>query len=400
MNGFWAKDSVDCYWLVQSSVCYECIHVTNCQGLSFSRFCENCTDGQYLVDCTNVAKSCLCIGLRNKDHHFLNVARTHEEYAELISKLQKDSLFRKQCLTDFQVLLQNIPHKANRNTGITACMGDNMLDSSHVYDSYDVFRSENSKYLYQAGRLQDSMDTTITGGNEEHARIYETLSTPGSDSIMGAVTTWDSHDIFYTLQCYNCDHIFGCIGLRNKSYCIFNQQYTKEEYEILVPKIIEYMMKTEEWGEFFPVSFSPFGYNETIAQEYFPLSKEKALKKGFSWSDYEAPFSKVEKIISASKLPESISEIPDDILNWAIECEVSGKPFRIVAQELAFYRKHHLPIPRRHPDQRHLDRMAQRNPRKLFERKCDRCKTMMLTTYAPERLERVYCEECYGKEVI
>jgi len=37
------------------------------------------------------------------------------------------------------------------------------------------------------------------------------------------------------------------------------------------------MMKTGEWGEFFPASLSPFGYNETVAQEYFPLSREEVL---------------------------------------------------------------------------------------------------------------------------
>ena len=103
---------------------------------------------------------------------------------------------------------------------------------------------------------------------------------------------------------------------------------------------------------------SPFGYNETVASEYYPLTRSEALSQGFNWSDYEAPFPKVEKIIQASLLPKDISKIPDDILNWAIECEVTKKPFRIIKQELDFYRKHSLPIPRRHPDQRHLDRMA------------------------------------------
>jgi hypothetical protein len=93
----------------------------------------------------------------------------------------------------------------------------------------------------------------------------------------------------------------------------------------------------------------------------------------FNWSTYEAPFPKVEKIIPASKLPDNISDIPDDILNRAIECEITKKPFKIIKQELEFYRKHNLLIPRRHPDQRHLDRVSLRNPRKLFDRKCDKC---------------------------
>jgi hypothetical protein len=71
------------------------------------------------------------------------------------------------------------------------------------------------------------------------------------------------------------------------------------------------------------------------------------------------------------RLPEDITKIPDDILNWALTCEISGKPFRIIRQELEFYRRHKLPIPQRHPDVRHMDRMKMRNPRKLFERLCD-----------------------------
>ena len=134
------------------------------------------------------------------------------------------------------------------------------------------------------------------------------------------------------------------------------------------------MMKTGEWGEFFPSSLSPFGYNETVAQEYYPLTKTEALTGGrFNWSDYESPFPQVEKVIPGAKIPKSITEVPDDILKWAIECEVSGRPFRIIKQELEFYRKHHLPIPHHHPDIRHEDRMKLRNARKLWERKCDKC---------------------------
>jgi hypothetical protein len=135
-----------------------------------------------------------------------------------------------------------------------------------------------------------------------------------------------------------------------------------------------------------------------LANAWFPLSKDNALKNNFNWSLYEAPFPKVEKIIPASMLPDNISQIPDDILNWAVKCEITNKPFKIIKQELDFYRKHNLPIPRRHPDQRHLDRMAQRNPRKLYDRKCDKCSNNIKTTYSQDRSEIVYCEVCFNKE--
>ena len=156
----------------------------------------------------------------------------------------------------------------------------------------------------------------------------------------------------------------------------------------------------------------------------------------FNRSDYESPKPKVDKIIPASKLPNDIKEIPDYILNWAIMPEdVSNdsncslqRPFRIIKEELEFYRKYNLPIPKRHPDQRHLDRMKLRNPRKLYDRLCDceKCeenskkvwifkqeefalkdselnsgwqRRKIKTTYSLERPEIVYCEECYNKEV-
>jgi hypothetical protein len=50
---------------------------------------------------------------------------------------------------------------------------------------------------------------------------------------------------------YYSDHVswssncFLCV--KNKSYCILNRQYTKEEYEELVPRIIEKMISDGEW---------------------------------------------------------------------------------------------------------------------------------------------------------
>jgi hypothetical protein len=69
-------------------------------------------------------------------------------------------------------------------------------------------------------------------------------------------------------------------------------------------------------------------------------------------------------------------------LNWAIECEITKKPFRIVKQELEFYRKYNLPVPKKHPDQRHLERLISRNPRIIFYIKCDKCDKDLKSTFS------------------
>jgi hypothetical protein len=205
-----------------------------------------------------------------------------------------------------------------------------------------------------------------------------------------------SHNIYYCSHCNSSSNLFWCVWINNKTYCILNQQYTKEEYETLVPKIIEHMMKTWEWWEFFKPSLSPFGYNETVANEYYPLTKQEAIKQWFKRSDYEVPFLQVDRILQADELP-NIHDVTDDILWQAVECEVTKKPFKIIKQELEFYRKHNLPLPTKHPDQRHLERMALRNPRKLRDRKCMKCWIDIQTSYNPKREEIIYCESCYNK---
>ncbi len=231
---------------------------------------------------------------------------------------------------------------------------------------------------------------------------------------------------------------------KEKEYCILNKQYTKEEYEKLVPKIIEHMNSMPyisnygsstpivyKYGEFFPPELSPFCYNETIAQEYFPLTKEQAIEKGYQWKDPEQRNIQID--IRTEDLPDNIKDVSDDIVNKIIECantKCTGfnpvncnctKAFKIIKPELEFYKKMNLPLPRLCPNCRHYDRIKQRNPLKLWHRKCQcngthssngvykntiehfhgnqPCPNEFETTYAPDRPEIVYCEKCYLAEV-
>ena len=75
--------------------------------------------------------------------------------------------------------------------------------------------------------------------------------------------------------------------------------------------------------------------------------------------------------------------------------------FKIIPQELEFYKKQNFPIPRLCPDCRHFERIKQRNPLKLWHRKCMKpgCTNEFETSYSPDRPEMVYCESCYNNEV-
>lgn len=277
--------------------------------------------------------------------------------------------------------------------------GDYLEGAKNCFDCYDIIRGAEDCRHFQAGGMQcrDCMDCSMLGMNVE--LLYEVANSMACTKSAFLNFCKECSDCYYCDTVRPAKNCFGCTGLRHKEYCILNKQYTKEEYEKLVPKIVEHMQKTGEWGEFFPVRISPFAYNETVAQDLFPLPKDKALAKGFSWTEVRDEMPDVKKSIRAAQLPQKIADIPDDILNWAIECEATGRPFRIIKQELNFYRKNGLSIPHLHPEERHRRRLLLRNPRKLWQRNCDSCKKDIHTTYAPDRPEIVYCEECYLKAV-
>ncbi|MBP7822819.1 hypothetical protein KA050_00540, partial [Candidatus Gracilibacteria bacterium] len=89
----------------------------------------------------------------------------------------------------------------------------------------------------------------------------------------------------------------------------------------------------------------------------------------------------------------------ENVLNGILKCEITGKPFKIIKQELAFHIENHIQLPKKHPDQRHKERLSQRNPRKIYERSCAECNKNITTSFVPERKERIVCEECYRKLV-
>jgi DNA-directed RNA polymerase subunit RPC12/RpoP len=124
------------------------------------------------------------------------------------------------------------------------------------------------------------------------------------------------------------------------------------------------MKKTSEWGEFFPASMSPFDYQETMAEWYYHQGKVK----------------KIEAIKTIDSLPV---------------CKDCGKNYKLVSQELDFYKKMALPLPIACSECRHKKRFVLRNPRKLWQRVCAQCSKEISTTYAPDRLEKVLCELCY-----
>jgi len=392
----YSRNCVDMFWCLTSELCYECTKTHESYHSFWCLNSKNLNDCFFCEDC-HACKHCFgCFGLRQKEYCVYNKQLTKNEYESFMSNFHFTYPEIETAKRKFKDFSLTIPHKNLQNLNAEDCVGDYITASKKCVDCFDVMNSENIKYVWD-GVLNNSMDCFNTGTADY---IYESLAVYNSNNLKFCdKCNSSSSDLLYCDFCSGCESCFGCTNLSHKKYCILNKQYSKEEYEKLVPKIIGYMKSTREWGEFFPAALSPFGYNDTLAQEYFPLTKEEAIQKDFVWNDYVSPKITSTKTISANRLPNAIGDVPDDILNWAIECEKDGKTFKIIPQELKFYRGQGLPVPHLCPDCRHYARKAQINPRQLWNRKCDNCGTDIKTTYSPDRPEKVYCEKCYLETV-
>lgn len=382
---------------------YELLDCQNCYNCRYSQNCENCRDSWFLKNCIGCNNCFGSINLTNKEYYFFNQACTKEVYEQKIASLALHTHAGIERVKKvFAEHVMKYPHRAYIGTQNEHISGDYIYHSIDSDDCFDVQNIQNSKFVYNCENAKDVYDCDNYGGVEGMELVLEGHSVgSGVQSILWSHLIYENAmNVFYSFCCKGLKNGFGCVNLKSaKEYCILNKQYTKEEYEALVPKIIEHMQSTGEWGEYFSQRISPFGYNETTAYEQFPLTKEVALQRGFQWSEYVSPTAQVTRTIQASELPQTSDVVNEEICQWAILCESTGKPFRITKPELGFYKKYLLPLPRRHPDQRYKERISLRNPRVLYSRPCAKCQKEMRTTYAPDRPEIVYCETCYQQSL-
>jgi len=397
------KDCCDCYQLEKSEWCYESQYSVNLHDAVYCFLCDQCSNVAFCYDCVDCHDCILSCHMRHKRFCIFNEQLTEDEYRKRRKELNLNvwTVFKEVQKKYEEMRLQTF-HRPTIVMFSEQSSGDFVYHCNNVHYSYGVIESQDCTYCYDAGFLRDCMDCYEPAFDCELQ--YEAHACNRGKYLISASVCYDVHNCFYCDSCHNSKNLFGCIGIKSGNYCILNKQYSKEEYEILVPKIIAHMRKTplrssdgsfagQEWGEFFPSSISPFTYNESLAQDYFPLSKEQVLAHKWQWRDEEDESQKY--LGPPVVIADDIAMVDGKLTSQILRCEVTERLYKIIPQELAFYKKIGVPVPRTCPDQRHKERLARTNPRRLFDRSCAKCKKAIRSTFAPDRPEIVYCEECY-----
>jgi hypothetical protein len=430
MYGSWNQGNCyflsDCYMAQKSEFCYECVNITKCSNCAWLQDSSDCVNVYFSNDCRGCTDCFGCVGLRSKQYHYFNENIGKEEYEKLVKKNSWSREFIKNAKEKFSKLRANIPLKFYHGTNIQNSSGDYIQNTERTKMAFNCRDNKDTAYMQDAWtQTEDCRDCTeicfgilsyeIQGVENPHRTIV-------ARSCFNTIT-----DSYYCDMCFSAQDCFGCFGLKQKQYCILNKQYTKESFDKLKIKIIEHTRKTGEWGEYFPASVSPFTYNESMAQDYFPLTKEEALKAGYSW--YDRPPRDYQITLKTADLPKTFSETKENIIEEVIQCSSQNSSeqkekyplcttaFNITSLELSLYKILNIPIPEKCFPCRRQDRFTLRNPRKLWHRTCmcgstgspqvttnhfhgtEKCEVEFETSYSPDRSEIVYCEKCYQQEV-
>lgn len=404
------KDMMDSTMVGESELCYGVINGTKLHKVFFSediRECHNVYFSKNMVGCSDCFG---CINLKNKKYHIFNEGFSKEDYEKKLSEFNIDSYTKLQEVKDKAYSFwKKIPQKYMHERYNENVSGDYVYESKNAKNMYVVRYVEDGKFgqLITTSSVKDIYDYTEWGASAQ--RIIDTITAgQQADLIKYSSAIWDGvMNIEYSMYVISGSNNFGCVNLRNKNHCILNKQYTKEEYEKLRAQIIADMEKNPyvdskgrifKYGEFLPYDLSPYDYNESTASWYYPLEKKTILENGWRWHDSEPAEYKV--TMGADKIPDSIREVKDDIINEVLECVDCNKVYRIISAELDLLRRFALPLPRKCPNCRYKERHSRLNPPKLWKRSCAKCGKEIETSFAPERPEIIYCGECYQTEFI
>lgn len=391
-----SKNSIDCSFSYKMEWSAHCTDCTNCYKGIFLEQCVNVSESAFCLDCRDCHDLILCTNLRGKSYCIANKQYSKEEYFEEKKRMQINSnkgwdALKKKFINEVRPSAIRLYAKM---INCTNSVGENISNCKNCYHCFDINKGEDLKYVMSVENFgRDAMDCTNYWENAELG--YQCMSC-SSYHCLFCTNVWESSELLYCDLCKNAKKSFGSVGLKRHEYCIFNKQYSKNEYDVMVEKIIVHMKKTGEWGRFFPPELSPYCYNETVAQDYFPMTKTEALSQGFQWYDAEQ---KTIKIQDAYAVPENINDVNDDIVGAVLASEKSAMPFKIIKQELDLYRTLQIPVPRLECEERFQERFALRSPKKFWNRVCSGCNKPLESVFSPDRLERVYCEECYLAEV-
>jgi hypothetical protein len=320
-------------------------------NIYYSKFIINSSNIRFSSNLTGCRDCIGCHDLQNVSYHINNRPYTKDEYEKYRTMMmQKTHLFEEKYT--------GVSNKS-LNAGSKNVQWNGILFSSDIENGYYVTRANKGRNV-----------VLITGENSDSS-LYDCCDT-GINAVdfYGVQAGWTNannyycvsqcescFNIYYSYYLHNCSYCIGCVWLKNKSYCIFNKEYSKEEREQKANEIFAQMEKDGTLWEFFPWSMNPFHFNDTAAYMIDnTFTKEEVTTLWYLRRDEHIKVDIPEKAAVVGVDELSAFEWFDPRGKWMISkgildkiiVDKEGNYYRIVKMEYDFLVKYGLPLPRKH----------------------------------------------------
>jgi len=140
----------------------------------------------------------------------------------------RDYDFSRSFFDQYRDLYHAVPIPAHSILNLVNCeYCANATDLKNCYLVRAATKTEDSAYLIWDHASKFCFDSHMTTrcelgyGNQNAANCYKTFFSVDCD---------DCQEVTLCMDCVGCNNCFGSFGLRNKSYYIFNEPYSKKEY--------------------------------------------------------------------------------------------------------------------------------------------------------------------------
>ena len=332
-----------------SNIIYQSAWILKSFKIFYSRYIINSSNVWFSSNLIWCSECIFCDDLENQKYCINNKQLEKEEYLKQKEEILKS---KKNFYNYFNKVKKIWKNLVSENVDWNYIVNSENIEKWYYCSNVNTWRN---LILVWWVDWDENMYDTFTGWAPYWNEFYWVMWANG-DNLYNSVSITLSSNIFYSFFLQNCSFCIWCVGLKNKSYCILNKQYSKDEWEKLADEIFSQMDKDWILWVFFPWSLNPFYFNDTVAWLLGDFKKEEIKKEWYMWRDKEI---KVD-------IPEGVEilEIKDlnnyqwfnENGNWQINSEILKKVikdkkwnyYRIVKIEYDFLVKNWLPIPETH----------------------------------------------------
>ena len=171
---------------------------------------------------------------------------------------------KKPFLQQLQELQEKVPHPHQNGANNTNCdWCDDVWNSKNCYLSRSMETCEDLLYSYRNLWVKNSIDVNICFHSE---KCFDCGECHNSFRLFYSRHSRDCIDSYFLYDCRNCQNCFMCFNLRNKSYCIENVQYSKEEY---AEKLKSFNLSSYQAIQTFKKRFEQLAQNEVVHRQNF-----------------------------------------------------------------------------------------------------------------------------------